>query len=178
MFWSFIIGMVLAGCTNFNSIGQQDATTDEDSATKVIPEQSSVKTILDARRYKLDLLIELPMMGYIKFFRSGLEEYSPVFEIYQVHYGKMKLLGKITNDQPFCIKIQQGFTMFKVIAGNGMVNRQTVKVTAGKIKPLEIKVAWDKGFRFDHNIPYRWDIFTKHRYADFDEKECRPVLIQ
>ena len=176
--WSTFIVIVLASCTNLNSIGKQDATADEDSAAKVIPEQSSVKTVLDDRRYKLDLLKEMPLMGYVKFFRSGLEDYSPVYEIYQVHYGKMKLLGKITNDQALCIKIREGFTMFKVIADNGMVARETVKITTGKIKPLEVLVAWDKGFRFDHNNPYRWDIFTKHRYAAFDEKECRAVLVQ
>jgi len=168
----------LAGCASFFPGGQKATGNADASSVKKEPEEKPVKTVLDARRYKLVLPREIPDMGYVKFFRTGLEDFSPRLKIYQVHYGSQKLLGEISNDQPLCIKIREGFTMFKIIAENGMVDREIVKVNTDKIKPLEVKFAWDAGYRFSHDLPYRWDIFTKHRYTDFDPEQCRPVLVQ
>ena len=176
--WLVLILLSVTGCGGLVSRGEGDGVSDADSTAQSPTYEYREKVVLDARRYKLVLPKEAPKMGYIKFFRSGLEGYSSGFEIHQVLYDSSKLLGKITNDQELCIQIREGFTMFKVIAEDGNVDRETVKVLAGKIKPLEVVVAWDKGYRVAFNNPYRWDIFGKHRNIPFDEKECKPVMVQ
>ncbi|MDH4316891.1 MAG: hypothetical protein OEV64_00750 [Desulfobulbaceae bacterium] len=165
------------GCANLFSGGQKAGSVDASPIKKDL-EEKPVKTVIDARRYKLVLPREIPEMGYVKFFRTGLEDFSPRLKVYQVYYGSQKLLGEIKNDRPLCIKIREGFTMFKIITENGMVDREVVKVNTDKIKPLEAKFAWDAGYRYSHNLPYRWDMIDKHPYTDFDPEQCRPVLVE